>query len=67
MISTPTNRSIISRDNEDLAGQNTHLSLSNEKNDSFINRFTVVNHPNTLLFVRGEADKTRDDSLTLSE
>ena len=65
MISTPTNRSIISRDHDELPGQNSHMSLSNEKNDSFINRLTVVNHPNTLL--RGEIDKTRDDSLTLSE
>jgi len=67
MISTPTNRSIISRDHEDLAGHNSHMSLSNEKNDSFINRLAVANQPSSLLLVRGEIDKTRDDSLTLSE
>ena len=67
MISTPTNRSIISRDHEDLTGHNSHRSLSNEKNDSFINRLAVANHPSSMLFVRGEIDKTRDDSLSLSE
>jgi hypothetical protein len=67
MITTPTNRSIISRDKEEFPGLNTHMSLSNEKNDSFINRLTLLNHPNSLLFVRGETDKTREDSLTLSE
>ena len=66
-ITTPTNRSIASRDNEDYAGQNTHMSLSNEKNDYFINRLSSGNYPNNQLFVRGETDKTREDSLTLSE
>lgn len=42
------------------------LSLSNEKNDSLINRLGNLNHK-SLLIVRDETDKTREDSLTLSE